>query len=116
MTALQLLVVALASYRVTRFLVRDSLIGFGPDSGSRMSMRLDRFAYTPEGEDRSYLRGKVGDLLTCVWCLGFWVSAVTYTVAAVALGAWGDQPFAWHTVAIFGVAGAQGYLSSRMNA
>ncbi len=115
MTALEYVVVVLAAFRVTRFLVRDSLIGFAPDSGSKMSMRVDRFAYAEDGTDRTWLRGKVGDLLTCVWCLGFWVSAFVYVVAAVALGVWGEYPFAWHVVAIWAVAGAQGFLSTRLN-
>ena len=116
MTPFQYAVVILAAYRLTRFFVKDSLIGFGPDSGSKVSVRLDRWAYNEDGGDRSFLRGKVGDLLTCVWCLGFWISAATYTAASVALGVWSDQPLIWHGVAIFAVAGGQGFLSSRLAA
>lgn len=111
--ALALLVIALAAFRLTRFLVRDSLMGFGPESGSRMSVRVDAFAYDPEGLDRSYLRGKVGDLATCNWCLGFHVSWVLlcawYQLAPWELGVQG-----W-TVA-FAIAGVQGFIASRMNA
>jgi hypothetical protein len=116
MTALQYAVIVLASYRITRFFVKDSLIGFGPDSGSKVSVRLDQWAYDNDGADRTFVRGKVGDLLTCVWCLGFWVSAVVYTAAAVALGEWGGQPLAFHGIAVFAVAGGQGFLSSRLAA
>lgn len=108
-----LIVLALAAYRITRFFVSDSLIGFGPDSGSRMSMRVDRFAYDSEGIDRSWLRGKVGDLLTCSYCLGFWVSlAVVCAWTRVVPWDLGVQG----VVYVFAVAGAQGYLNSRMNA
>lgn len=116
MTALQYVVVVLAAYRITRFFVKDSLIGFGPDSGSKVSSRLDKWAYNDDGTDRSFLRGKVGDLLTCTWCLGFWVSLIVYVVAAVSLGEWASQPLAFHGVAIFAVAGGQGFLSSRLAA
>lgn len=116
MTALQYALVVLASYRLTRFFVKDSLIGFGPDSGSQVSVRIDRFAYTEDGSDRTWLRGKVGDLLTCVWCLGFWISAATYTATAVALGEWSGQPLVWHGMVMFAVAGGQGFLSSRLAA
>jgi len=130
--ALELIVLALASYRITRFLVRDSLIGFGPDSGSAMSVRVDRFAYFsttdagPDGTDRSWLRGKIGDLLTCMWCLGFWVSAAVYlvwigTAPVLEPADWSRAWEAWNltaqdVVAIFAIAGAQGYVSSRINA
>lgn len=116
MTPFQYALVVLAAYRITRFLVKDSLIGFGPDSGSSVSVRLDRWAYTEDGADRSFLRGKVGDLLTCVWCLGFWVSAIVYVAATVSLGEWNSVPLVWHGIAIFAVAGGQGFLSSRLAA
>lgn len=116
MTAFQYALVVLAAYRITRFLVKDSLIGFGPDSGSKTSVRLDRWAYNEDGGDRSFLRGKVGDLLTCVWCLGFWVSAIVYVAAVVSLGEWDSIPLVWHGIAIFAVAGGQGFLSSRLAA
>jgi hypothetical protein len=116
MTWLQYVVVVLAAYRLTRFFVKDSLIGFSPESGSSMSMRLDRFAYAEDGTDRTWLRGKIGDLLTCVWCLGFWISAAVYTTAAVALGTWQDQPLVVNGLIVFAVAGAQGLLSSRLAA
>lgn len=103
----------LAAYRVTRFLVKDSLLGFGPDSGSRTSVRVDAFAYDDEGQDRSWLRGKIGDLLTCTYCLGFWVSLAALCgwlrLAPWELGVEG-------VVVVFAIAGVQGFLNSRMNA
>lgn len=116
MTALQYALLVLASYRITRFFVKDSLIGFGPDSGSDVSVRLDRWAYNDDGTDRSFWRGKAGDLLTCVWCLGFWVSTIVYVSAALALGEWDSQPLVWHGLMCFAVAGGQGFLSSRLAA
>lgn len=111
--ALTLVILILAAYRITRFFVEDSLIGAGPDSGSRFSIAVDRFAYDQNGSDRSFLRGKIGDLLTCTWCLGFHVSWVT-----VSLWLWtapwdlGTQGWLY----VFAVAGGQGFMNSRMNA
>jgi hypothetical protein len=110
---LEFVLLVLASYRITRFFVSDSLMGFGPDSGSQVSAWVDRFAYTEDGVDRSFLRGKLGDLLTCTWCLGFWVSLA-------ALCAWGQvAPWELGTEGVltaFAVAGGQGFMNSRMNA
>lgn len=105
----------LASYRITRFLVVDSLFGMSPDSGSRFSVHVDHFAYSADGSDRNWLRGKIGDLLTCTWCLGFWIST-----GALAAWTWSvpwqaASPQQWVLTA-FAVAGVQGYLNSRMNA
>lgn len=80
----EFLIVALAAARITRFVVLDSLIGFNLDSGSKMSRRLDVFAYAPDGSDRSWVRAKIGDLLNCTYCTGFWI-----TVACWAAAVWG---------------------------
>jgi hypothetical protein len=111
---IDLVVVVLAAYRLTRFVVKDSLLGRLPSKteprGSGFRRALDEFAYDDRGEDRSLLRGKLGDLLTCTWCVGFWLSLV-------ALWGWteGGLVVQW-VVVLWAVAGAQGYLSSRVNA
>jgi hypothetical protein len=78
MEPLTFVILVFAAYRITRFFILDTLIGADLDSGSRWSQRLDRFAYTDQGEDRSWWRGRVGDLLSCYYCLGFWVAFSTY--------------------------------------
>ena len=117
-----------AAYRGTRFLVEDSLLGFGPSSESRMSVRVDRFAYFNEddeevmlgdrsdGEGRTWLREKIGDLVTCIFCLGFWVSAVTYLSFVFATDSWSLAEPVVHGISVFAVAGGQGFLNSRLNA
>lgn len=111
---LAFLILVLASYRITRFLVHDSLMGFGPDSGSQVSMWVDRFAYEgDDGLDRSFLRGKIGDLLTCTWCTGFWVSLAVVAVWTQVVP-WDMSLQEW--VQVFAVAGGQGFMNSRMNA
>lgn len=117
-----------AAYRVTRFLVEDSLIGFGPSSESRMSVRVDRFAYFNEddpevtnqersdGEGRTWVREKIGDLVTCTYCLGFWVSAAVYLSFVFATDSWSLAEPVVHGISAFAVAGGQGFLNSRLNA
>lgn len=115
----------LCAYRLTQFFVYDSLIGFSPEAGSKMSDRIDRFAYWPNlnsplraetdgppGSDRSFFRGKLGDLLTCPWCLGFHLSWITYLAFVIPLGAWSGTPLLVHLASVFAVAGAQGFLQS----
>ncbi len=106
-------VLIFATYRITRFFVRDSLIGFSLESESRMSQRVDEFAYTPDGGNRSWWRGKVGDLLTCVWCLGFHVAWVTLCLW-LQVWPWDLGVAGW--IDAFAIAGGAGFLSSRLNA
>lgn len=114
-TILMMLVLGLASYRITRFLVTDTLMGMGPDSGSWLSTKVDAFAYNPDGSNRSWWRGKIGDLVTCLYCLGWWVSC-----AVLALWTWSfpwtsNDPQQWILLA-FAISGIQAFIGSRMNA
>jgi len=115
---LEFVILSLAAFRITRFLIKDSLLGFGPDSGSRLSVRVDRFAYLKDGTGRSWWREYLGDLLTCTWCLGFWISAGVYFAwLSATVGISGIEVTEWpvHVVTVFGIAGVQGYLNTRMN-
>ena len=110
------IILCLAAYRVTRFLVKDSLIGMGDDSGSWLSVKVDKFAYDAQGLDRSSIRGRIGDLLTCSFCLGFWVSS-GLLAAWTWSWPWGQgQQFQIWVATAFAIAGVQAYISSRMNA
>lgn len=106
--AFAFIVVALAVFRLTRFFVFDSLVGAHPDSKSKFSRSLDRWAFTQDakGDDRSWLRGKVGTLLTCPWCFGFWI-----TVAVAAAWFWGPDPVRW-AIVVFALAAVAGLLNN----
>lgn len=106
------IILSFAAYRFTQFFIYDSIWGGHPDSGSNRSVRVDKFAYTLEGVDRSFVRGKIGDLLTCPWCLGFWLSAFTYVAFVVSMGLWVGTPLVVHFLTVFAVAGGQGLLNS----
>lgn len=129
---LELLVLAVASYRITRFVVHDSLMGTGiTESGrfaSGVAERIDHFAYTQDevdalgkitkqgGDNRSFLRGKIGDLLTCTFCLGFWISVgVYFAYLSATVGQAGIEatPWAVHGITVFAIAGVQSYINSR---
>jgi len=128
---LELIVLALAAYRLTRFFVFDSLLGFGIVDGrfaSGVAERIDKFAYTQDeiddqgkiitagGTNRSFVRGKIGDLLTCTFCLGFWISLAVYFIylgATVGMTGIEATPWAVHGITVFGIAGAQAYINSR---
>lgn len=101
--------VALAAYRVTRFFVFDSLMGFNLESRSKMSRWLDVRSYNSDGsdrDDRSWLWLKTVDLLVCPFCLGFWITFGIW--AAVYYGpSWVLVP-----VAVFALAGVQTLLNA----
>lgn len=110
------IVLGLCSYRIARFLVDDKLLGMGADSGSWLSTKVDKFAYSEDGTDRNFLRGKIGDLLTCTWCLGFWVSLAAYALWTWSLPWSPDVQFQQWWIMVFAIAGIQGFIGSRMNA
>lgn len=112
LNALGIAIVILCAYRVTRLIVSDTWIGHPATKDSEptdLRLVLDRWAYDEQGDDRSWLRGKVGDGLTCVFCVGVWVSVAT-------LWAWVSGPdwLRWCVLA-GAVAGGQAFVSSRFN-
>jgi hypothetical protein len=60
-TLVHLLILALAAWRGTRFVVEDTL--FAPIRDKIWAK------YPPEST-------KIGYLLTCYWCAGFWISVI----------------------------------------
>jgi hypothetical protein len=107
----QILLLCFGSYRATRFFVDDSLIGGNPSSGSRFSIWLDRFAWTADaaGDDRTWLRGKIGGLASCTYCLGFHVS---WIVLCLWLRVWPWQLGVEGWIAACAVAGVQALLNA----
>jgi hypothetical protein len=105
MTApLAFVLVVLAATRLTRLLVLDDL--FEPWWRQRV---LDRFPPTPAGEGPRW-RNKVGDLVSCGYCTGWWASGLMFAVAhLVGLVEW---PVRFDVVAWWAVAGAQMILNA----
>jgi len=79
-TWMELAILVFASFRITRLLVYDSITEW---------MRRPFHDYVEkqneEGETETYIKIKgggirafIGELLSCHWCTGFWVSAVVF--------------------------------------
>lgn len=96
-----LVILGLASYRATQFVVHDSLL-----DGARNRLELWHAARSESGF-RSFWR----DLIGCPYCTGFWLSLVTVLVYLTAAGQWGAAPLWIHAVECWAVAGGQALLN-----
>lgn len=77
---MELFILVFASFRLTRLLVYDSITEW-------IRRPFHRYIEheTEDGEVETYievkgkgLRAFIGELLSCHWCTGFWVSAVVF--------------------------------------
>lgn len=76
---------SLAAYRVTRLVTSDKITEPFFD---RIRFGLERRWYAkhgPEGSD-THFNSKLAYLLSCPWCLGFWVCGVFTVVLSLAYG------------------------------
>jgi len=112
---LVLATIALASYRVQRFITADSLT-------DPLRAWLWNRAFTEGGYDAQADRMTIVkrsrawwypyELLRCSWCSGVWTSA-----AGFALWTWAPWSWLWHpAVMIAAVSGIQGFIGSRKDA
>ena len=78
-------VLALACYRVTRFVVKDHL---AEPFFDRIRFGLERRWHDKHDERGSdtHFNSKLAYLLSCPWCLGFWVSGAGSLLVSVAYG------------------------------
>lgn len=93
------LILGFASYRLTRFLVIDTLL-----DGIRSKFHVFLVNRTKK---LRFFAVKLYELTSCTWCLGFWVSLLAYSL------------YLWHSpldfnqvdwVNVFAVTGVQGLL------
>jgi hypothetical protein len=96
---LAVLLVALAAARLTRLSVLDDLLE--PWWRTRV---LERFPQTPPGKDPT-LRNKLGDLISCGYCSGWWWSVGALAVAHLVGLAW--WPLKWDLLLVWSVAAVQ---------
>lgn len=82
-----LLIIALAIYSITRLITEDSLIdGWRewfftqfPPEGYTTRVRPKRGTFILQGQHYIVTNGtKLGELISCPWCSGFWVSALVF--------------------------------------
>lgn len=97
-----LLVLAFASYRLTRFLVIDTFV-----EGLRAKLYTFLTNRAQKNGPLHRLWVKIYELTSCTWCTGFWVSVALYT-AYVWTAPWDFSRF--DVINIFAIAGIQGLL------
>ncbi len=75
---MELIVLALASFRLTRLVVYDTITNFIRKPFSEETQELNE-----KGEIETYIilkkggiRGFIGELLNCYWCMGVWSSII----------------------------------------
>ena len=96
LTLTTILLLALAIFRITRLIAYDTIT-----EGLR-----SRFFEEMEEDSETYLipTGFVGKLISCHWCVGFWVSVIVY------LGYVLIPIIANHIIIIFALAGLASIL------
>lgn len=95
-TLYEFLLLGLASYRLTHFIVFDRL---GYALRSPFVTKDDR----PRGHG---IRRKIGEGISCYWCTGIWVSSLLYT------GFWLFPGWMRPTIVVLAVAGLQAPIES----
>jgi len=76
---------SLAAYRVTRLVTSDKIT---EPIFDRIRFGLERRWYVKHGpaDSDTHFNSKLAYLLSCPWCLGFWVSGATTVVLSWAYG------------------------------
>lgn len=78
------ILLALACYRVTRLVTTDKIT---EPIFNRMRFGLERRWYEKhEGGSDTYFNSKLAFMLSCPWCLGFWVSGAGTLLVSLAYG------------------------------
>ncbi|MER6563318.1 DUF1360 domain-containing protein [Streptomyces sp. NPDC001027] len=92
-----------AAYRATQLGVHDSIL----------DPARDRLNAWYAGNVDSNTRGFLVQLISCVYCLGWWLSGMTLLAYLLATGSWDDAPWLVHGIEWFAVAGVQALLNRR---
>lgn len=95
-TPFEFLLLTLASFRLTHFVVFD-----------RLGRPLRAPFTDADGEPRGTGLGRrIGEGITCYWCAGIWVSSLLYT------GFWLFPVWMVPTIAVLAIAGVQAAIES----
>lgn len=97
----ELAVLACAGYRGTQLAVHDSILE--PARARVFAWHANR----PE----SKVRTAVVTLISCVYCMGWWISGAFLAVWLLASGQWDASPPPVHGIEWFAVAGAAVFLN-----
>lgn len=74
---MELFLIAMASWRVAVFLVRES----GPWRIIERIRIWSGIDHDVQGRPLPYFGGMPGSLFTCIWCMSFWTAIMMYVVA-----------------------------------
>lgn len=95
------LVLGFAAYRATQLVVWDTI-------GDPIRTKIEMWhAKRHESKVRSFVR----QLISCIYCVGWWLSIVTVLVYVTATGQWGNIPLFVVAVDCWAVAGVQALLN-----
>jgi len=100
---MELAVLGAASYRATQLGVHDTILE--PARQRLAAWHASRIDSRP----RAFLI----QLISCIYCFGFWLSGITLLVYLLATGRWHDAPLLVHGIEWFAVAGVQALLNRR---
>ncbi|WP_327345968.1 DUF1360 domain-containing protein [Streptomyces europaeiscabiei] len=92
----ELAVLAAAGYRATQLAVHDTILDPVRDKVFAWRARL------PESKPRTFVIA----LMSCVYCMGWWVSGALLAIWLLATGRWHEAPLLVHGIEWFAVAGA----------
>ncbi|MFF4179706.1 DUF1360 domain-containing protein [Streptomyces sp. NPDC001750] len=96
-----LILLGTAAYRLTQLGVHDSILD--PPRHRLAAWHAKNFDSKP----RSFLM----QLISCTYCLGFWLSGATLGVYLVIHGAWDNTSWLGHGIEWLAVAGVQALLN-----
>jgi hypothetical protein len=92
-----------AAYRATQLGVHDTILDPG----------RERLAAWQANNRDSKPRAFLIQLISCIYCLGFWLSGVTLLAYLLATDSWNHAPWIVHGIEWFAVAGVQVLLNRR---
>lgn len=96
LTVPELAILALAGYRATQLAVHDTIL----------DPVRDRLFAWHEGRPGSAARTAVITLISCVYCMGWWIAGAILATWLLATGTWGEAPILVHGIEWLAVAGA----------
>ena len=97
----ELAVLGFAAYRATQLVVHDTI-------GDGWRHRLELWhAVKHESRVRTFIR----QLVSCPYCIGWWLSMVTTLAYITATAGWGRAPLLVHAIECWSVAGIQACLN-----
>ncbi|RDI47743.1 DUF1360 domain-containing protein [Falsibacillus pallidus] len=108
LTFIQFFILGFASFRITHLIVFDKITAF------LRAPFFDEFTMKDEdGNDAVYIapkksgvRGWIGELLSCYWCTGIWVSIALF-LSALYFPKWAEP-----VIIIFAIAGVASLIES----